>query len=169
MISADLSEINVAELTKNSWQRFRDIRIASLKSDPEAFGGNFEQIIQQTQADWEEKFQTQVPVVATYQSRDIALMVIENLQGDFGTTCWIGGCWVQPEFRGQGIMRKMFEYVDAKAESKSWRVQGLGVWVTNYAAIAAYEAIGFISKGEPKPSTSKPGMFYQRMIRSTSI
>lgn len=152
-------------LEATDWQRYRDIRIASLISDPDAFGGNFDQIMQQTQLDWQSKFQQLTPVVAVLSGADIALMTIENLVGDFGTTCWIGGCWVAPQFRGQGVMRKLFEFVDSKASEKSWQIQGLGVWVTNYSAIKAYQAIGFESKGDPVPSSSKPGMFYQRMIR----
>lgn len=166
MVYIDLAELAVTELTNKSWQRFRDIRVASLTADPDAFGGDLTQILQQSQADWEEKFEAQTPIVATYRDQDIALMVIENIQGDFGATCWIGGCWVQPDFRGHGVMRTMFDYVDQQAENKSWQVQGLGVWVNNFAAIAVYEAIGFSNAGEPKPSTSKPGMFYQRMIKN---
>ena len=155
-------------LEVKDWQRFRNIRIASLKNDPDAFGGNFEQIMQQTQSEWESKFQQLTPLVAAISNEDIALMTIENLIGDFGATCWIGGCWVAPAFRGQGVMRKLFKFVDSNANEKSWQVQGLGVWVTNHSAIAAYRALGFEEKGEPVPSTSKPGMFYQRMIRNSS-
>ena len=43
-------------LEVKDWQRFRNIRIASLKNDPDAFGGNFEQIMQQTQSEWESVF-----------------------------------------------------------------------------------------------------------------
>lgn len=152
-------------LQAKDWQRYRNIRLASLKSDPEAFGGDFDQIMQQSQLEWESKFNQLTPIVATFSNEDIALMTIENLTGDFGATCWIGGCWVVPAFRGQGVMRKLFEFVDRNAQEKSWQVQGLGVWVTNHSAIAAYQALGFESKGEPVPSTSKPGLFYQRMIR----
>ena len=156
-------------LEVKDWQRFRNIRIASLKNDPDAFGGNFEQIMQQTQSEWESKFLQLTPLVAAISNEDIALMTIENLTGDFGATCWIGGCWVAPQFRGQGVMRKLFEFVDSNAKEKSWQVQGLGVWVTNHPAIAAYRALGFEEKGEPVPSSSKPGMFYQRMIRTAHV
>ena len=167
---ADLTAIHVVPelLSVKDWQRFREIRIASLKTDPEAFGGNLEQSMQQTQSEWESQFGQITPVVATLRNKDVGLMTVENLAGDFGATCWIGGCWVKPEFRGHGIMRKMFDYVDLNAQSKSWQVQGLGVWTTNHSAIAAYQALGFVSVGKPVPSKSKPGMFYQRMIRKTS-
>lgn len=167
MPQIDKSAVAVAELTKLDWQRFAALRIASLETDPEAFGGNYDQLVQYSKADWEEKFNKLIPLTCVVSGQDVALMTVENLDGDFGATCWIGGCWVNPNFRGQGIMRKMFEFIDANAASRSWQVQGLGVWVTNHSAIAAYKALGFVDRGERVPSTSKPGMFYQRMIRKT--
>jgi RimJ/RimL family protein N-acetyltransferase len=40
------------------------------------------------------------------------------------------------------------------------------VWIDNSGAIAAYENIGFVRMGEPQESSRKPGLYYQRMIRS---
>jgi RimJ/RimL family protein N-acetyltransferase len=59
----------------------------------------------------------------------------------------------------------MFDFLDSIAESKGWTVQGLGVFVVNESAIAAYRKLGFVAMGEPQESTRKPGNYYQRMIR----
>jgi RimJ/RimL family protein N-acetyltransferase len=95
------------------------------------------------------------------------MMYIEVLNGDFGATCWIGGCWSNPLFRGKGLMRAMFHFIDH--QDKDWKVQGLGVWTDNFSAIAAYEKLGFVKMGEDTESTRKPGKFYQRMIRKSAI
>jgi ribosomal protein S18 acetylase RimI-like enzyme len=92
-------------------------------------------------------------------------MTIENLTGDFGATCWVGSCWVDPAFRNRGVLRKLFTFSDLISDEKKWGVQGLGVWVDNFDAIRAYEKIGFEKMGEPQQSSRKAGMFYQRMIR----
>jgi ribosomal protein S18 acetylase RimI-like enzyme len=92
-------------------------------------------------------------------------MSVEELDGDFGATCWIGGCWSDPEFRGIGLLREMFNFLDA--QDRDWKIQGLGVWIDNYSAIAAYEKLGFVKMGEDTPSTRQPGKFYQRMIRKS--
>lgn len=89
----------------------------------------------------------------------------EILDGDFGATCWIGGCWTDPAYRGVGALRVMFDYLDLHAANRGWQKQGLGVWQDNYGAIAAYEKLGFVAMGEPQESSRKPGKFYQRMIR----
>ena len=95
-------------------------------------------------------------------------MFVDRVDEDFASNCWIRGCWVSPESRGNGVMRAFMEYVDSQAGVMPWGVQGLGVWVDNYSAIKAYENIGFTNMGEPRPSTSQPGKFYQRMIRTTA-
>jgi ribosomal protein S18 acetylase RimI-like enzyme len=59
----------------------------------------------------------------------------------------------------------MFDYLDHHAGSRDWCKQGLGVWIDNYSAIAAYEKLGFVAMGEPQESSRKSGKFYQRMIR----
>jgi RimJ/RimL family protein N-acetyltransferase len=71
-------------------------------------------------------------------------------------------------FLKQGVLRSLFSYIDKIATERNWLVQGLGVWIDNYSAIAAYERLGFAKAGEPQESTRKPGLYYQRMIRSAA-
>jgi len=160
--------ITVEELGEDSWTRYRDIRLAALESDGHAFGGNLESERLFTESQWREKARQYVAVVAVVNDKDIAMMTIENLSGDFGATCWIGSCWVDPEFRQHGALRALFEYADLQATARDWLVQGLGVWVDNQIAITAYEKLGFSKMGEKQESTRKPGMFYQRMIRNAA-
>jgi RimJ/RimL family protein N-acetyltransferase len=96
-------------------------------------------------------------------------MTLENLVGDFGATVWVGGCWSAPNYRGAGLLKAMMRFVDEHAQEKGWERQGLGVWEDNYSAITAYEKLGFIAKGEPKPSTRVANKFYIRMIREAVI
>lgn len=168
MVSKNLDSLLIQELSIQDWKRFRDIRIASLHSDPDAFGGEVHRAIEESQSDWQSKFQKVIPIVAVLNGKDSALLTIENLTGDFGATCWIGGCWVDPSVRGKGLMRALFNYLDENAKERNWVTQGLGVWQFNQSAIDVYLSLGFENKGEPVPSTSKPGLFYQRMIREVN-
>ncbi len=161
-----MSNVTAHELFPNDWQRLRDIRLASLVESPEAFGADYEVLSKFGEQQWREIFARLSYLVANLDGKDIAVMSIENLEGDFGATCWIGGCWTDPEHRGVGALRAMFNYLDHHAVSRDWSKQGLGVWIDNYSAIAAYEKLGFIAMGEPQESSKKPGKFYQRMIRN---
>jgi GNAT superfamily N-acetyltransferase len=161
-------DLSVEELSPDDWQRLRDIRLAALRSDSHAFGGNLEAESAMTENEWRAKFEIFTGLVAMLDGVDIGFMSVENLAGDFGSTCWVGSCWVDPEFRKLGALRSLFQYVDDHAIERDWAIQGLGVWVDNYSAIAAYEKLGFVMMGEKQESTRKPGLYYQRMLRNVT-
>ena len=159
--------INISEI--DDWQQLRSLRLQSLRTDPQAFGGTLEQEEMFSDVEWQKVLNTMVCLAADIDGVDIALMSVEKVKGDFGATCWVGGCWVAPEYRGKGVMRAFMSYVDQHAGDKGWEVQGLGVWDDNFSAITVYEKLGFVAKGAPQASTRVPGKFYQRMIRRSTI
>lgn len=157
--------ITVEELTPQSWYRLKTLRLASLELDWAAFGGDHavESLFGEDQ--WRAKIETLTFLVASIAGDDVGYMSVENLAGDFGATCWVGGCWTRPEQRGKGVLAALFAYLDLHAVEKSWQIQGLGVWTDNYPAIGTYEKLGFIKMGEEISSDRHPGRSYQRMIR----
>ena len=161
------SQVVVELLEANEWQRLRSIRLEALTESEHAFGGTLEAESVEDENSWRNKFEKLDFLIASVDGVDGAMMYIEVLNGDFGATCWIGGCWSNPSYRGKGLMRAMFTYIDE--QEKDWKIQGLGVWTDNYNAIAAYEKLGFVKMGEDTESTRKPGLFYQRMIRKSLV
>jgi RimJ/RimL family protein N-acetyltransferase len=157
--------IQVYELTDSDWERLRAIRLASLADSPDAFGASYEVEAELPREAWLERMSTVRYFTALIDNQDIAVMSVDQFDGDFGANIWLGGCWVHPSVRGSGVMKAMMEFIDSVAEERAWQCQGLGVWHDNYPAIAAYERLGFVVRGEMQESTRKPGMFYQRMIR----
>jgi GNAT superfamily N-acetyltransferase len=162
-----MQSVIVEELNEDDWARLRDIRLAALANDGHAFGGNLEAESTYDESAWREKFTIFTAVIAKVDGVDVGFMSVENLKGDFGATCWIGSCWIKPEFRGRGVLQSIFNFVDQRGPDRDWLIQGLGVWVDNEIAIKAYEKIGFVMMGEKQESSRKPGMYYQRMIRKT--
>ena len=167
VIAQPVTEIVIEELTPEDWQRLRHLRVASLIESPDSFGANLEAEEMLTEGEWRAKFEQLDHLVARVDGKDIGVLSVENLKGDFGATCWIGGCWVDPHFRGKGVMRALIEYLDCYSSERGWQVQGLGVFADNDAAIASYENLGFVTMGDLQPSTRRPGRFYQRMIRES--
>jgi GNAT superfamily N-acetyltransferase len=159
--------IEVSKLRVDDWQRLRAMRLQSLQESPEVLEGDFEAESAENEFDWREKFSSLTYLVASYLGSDVGLMSIEVLDGDFGATCWIGGCWVSPEARGQGVLRTMFNYVDEQASLHGWSKQGLGVMEDNLRAIKAYEKLGFVAMGDKKIANEELKKYYQRMIRTT--
>lgn len=163
------SRLRVELLGPDQWQRLREIRLNSLKDSPDAFGGAFEAESKMGQEEWEAKFTSLDFLIVSSDQSDIAIMSVEVLNGDYGATCWIGGCWSDPRYRGRGALRALFNFLDEHADIKNWRRQGLGVWDNNEDAIAAYKAIGFSEVGERQASQRQPGRFYIHMIRESFV
>ena len=159
------SKISVEIIHPDQWPRLRVLRLKSLQVNPEAFGGTYEIESAESESEWRAKFEKLNFLVATVAGVDAAMMSVEELVGDFGATCWIGGGWSDPSYRGKGLLRALFDFVDQ--QDRDWKIQGLGVWIDNYSAIAAYEKLGFVKMGEDTPSTRQPGKFHQRMIRKS--
>jgi GNAT superfamily N-acetyltransferase len=167
MINPMNNGVVVQIIDPNEWQRLRSIRLQALTESGHAFGGTLEGESAESESEWRSKFIKNDFLIASVDGVDVAMMFIEVLDGDFGATCWIGGCWSNPKFRGKGVLSSMFRFIDQ--QDKDWKVQGLGVWTDNYNAIAAYEKLGFVKMGDDTASTRQPGKFYQRMIRKSAV
>jgi len=160
-----MNQIAVELISADQWARAKELRLASLRDSAHAFGGNLETESAQSESEWRAKFEKLNYLVASVNGVDGAIMTLENLVGDFGATAWVGGCWTDPRFRGQGVLRAMFKFVDEHSLEKDWKRHGLGVWEDNFPAIAAYEKLGFKAMGDPQPSSRVANKFYIRMIR----
>ena len=162
------SKVNVSLLNEAEWERLRNIRLRALKENPEAFGANFDEVRSQSQNIWMKGFEKEDYLIASIDGLDVGMLYIEVLNGDHGATCWIGGCWTDSAYRGKGVMRALFNYIDENADAKNWTRQGLGVWTDNFDAIKAYELLGFKFAGEKMPG-SRDGKFFQHMVRNTPV
>ena len=161
------SKVLVSILKPDEWERLRSIRLRALKENPEAFGADFKEVESRSREDWLKDYNKEDYLVASIDGVDVGMLYIEVLNGDHGATCWIGGCWTDPAFRGNGVMRALFDYIDKHAKEKGWIRQGLGVWVDNLVAINSYKSLGFTFAGEKMPG-SREGKFFQHMVRDFS-
>ena len=157
-------KIEVSLLTPDEWERLRQIRIRALKENPEAFGANLTEVMNQSKEVWLKLYEKEDYLVASSDGQDVGMLYIEVLKGDHGATCWIGGCWTDPNFRGIGVMRSIFDYIDKHAPEKGWQRQGLGVWADNLVAINSYKSLGFYFAGE-KMLGNTSGKYFQHMVR----
>jgi RimJ/RimL family protein N-acetyltransferase len=157
-------KVEVALLSPDEWERLKAIRIRALIENPDAFGANLEEVQAQSKEVWLKLFEKEDYLVASINGVDVGMLYIEVLKGDHDATCWIGGCWTDPIYRGNGVMRALFNYIDNHALEKDWIRQGLGVWVDNLLAIKAYKSLGFTFAGEKMPGR-REGKFFQHMIR----
>ena len=101
------SNVKVIELQPNQWTRLRDLRLAALAESPENLSGKLEEEQNFTEDQWREGFKKLTYLVASIDGVDVGMINVENLKGDFGATCWLGGLWLNPKYRGQGVARAL--------------------------------------------------------------
>ena len=130
-----VSNIIATELSPSNWKRLRDLRLAALGDSPAILAGKLDEEQNFTEEQWRETFKKLSYVVAIIDGEDVAMINVENLVGDFGATCWLGGLWSNPEYRGAGAVRAIFNYIDSVASLRGWMVQGLGVMESNTSAV----------------------------------
>ena len=157
-------KIEVSLLIPDEWERLKQIRIRALTANPEAFGAKSTEVMSQPKDDWLKLYEKKDYLIASSGGVDVGMLYIEVLKGDHGATCWIGGCWTDPDFRGIGVMRSLFNYIDDHASEKGWQRQGLGVWADNLVAINSYKSLGFAFAGE-KILGDTSGKYFQHMVR----
>ena len=157
-------KIEVSLLIPDEWERLKQIRIRALTANPEAFGAKLTKVMSQPKDDWLKLYEKEDYLFASNGGIDVGMLYIEVLKGDHGATCWIGGCWTDPDFRGIGVMRSLFNYIDDHASEKGWQRQGLGVWADNLVAINSYKSLGFAFAGE-KILGDTSGKYFQHMVR----
>ena len=157
----------IVRIAPDSWERLRDLRLEALRESPEAFSNTFAQESLWTESVWRQSVGDVAYLVVSRDDQDLALVSIENLDGDYGATCWISGCWIRPDERGRGLLNVILEYIDEHSLEENWSVQGIGVLTHNTNAIAAYEHLGFKRKGSIRSDRLHPDAAYQRMLRLT--
>jgi ribosomal protein S18 acetylase RimI-like enzyme len=144
-------QIEVSLLTPNEWERLKQIRIRALTANPEAFGAKLTEVISQPKEDWLKLYEKEDYLIASSGGVDVGMLYIEVLKGD-------------PGYRGIGVMRSLFNYIDNHSSEKGWQRQGLGVWADNLVAINSYKSLGFTFAGE-KMLGDTSGKYFHHMVR----
>lgn len=152
-------------LTADDVELYREIRLAALRTDPGAFGSNFDREAAFDEATWRRR------LTVGPDGRPLAVFVDEVDNGEGGAravgtagivyTEWdtepmIIGMWVRPEARGLGAGRRLVEATVGWAVARN--EPGVLLWVVkgNDPALALYRACGFTATGNTDTVPSNP-------------
>jgi GNAT superfamily N-acetyltransferase len=141
-------------VTREEWQRVRELRLRALADAPDAFASTLERERGLGQAGW-------IDWIEGWEGATNVMFVAERDEG------WIGmalgsrtghepeahlyGMWVEPAWRARGVGAKLVERVLSWARSWDARSVILGVTETNDGAVGFYEHLGFADTGERYP------------------
>lgn len=144
---------------------FRELRLQALAESPSSFAERYEDVVGRGIQDWERlcALHTLGPHVAFVAEVEgapsgIAFGIIDRQERDSSR---VGGMWVRPDRRGQGIATGLLQAVIQWA-----RAQGrtrMGLWAPAHvpAALAVYQKAGFRLTGVEK--LHRPGMLIMEM------
>lgn len=134
-----------------SWALLRDVRLAALRADPDAFWSTYADEAGAPEQEWRERAgRGAVRLAVDAASGDVLGMLGTGVEGGAppgGVHLW--GMWVAPAARGRRVARALVGAVADAARADG--AQHLSLWVrtTNAAARTAYAALGFVEEDPP--------------------
>lgn len=154
--------MQVRRVRPDEWQALRELRLRALTSDPDAFGETIERAIGLADAEWQSRADssdrpTFVAEAADGTKRLVAMAMGGPVREQPGTA-GLGGMWVAPEARGQGIGAALIDAVETWARAAGYRSIGLGVTTSNSPAIRLYTKVGYADIGERHPLREAGGL-----------
>jgi ribosomal protein S18 acetylase RimI-like enzyme len=138
------------------WERLRSIRLLALRDSPDAFGTTLEEAMGWGADVWCDQLRSRPTIVAVQNGADagIARWALDQTQFD---TAWLLSMWVAPAARRAGIGSALISAIVERARAAGVSRLLLDVADDNVAAVALYEANGFVPNGEvgtlPPPRT----------------
>ncbi len=159
---AETPTIAIRSVDGRDWRQWREIRLRALQDSPTAFGTTYEQELANPEELYRERLDADVPtVLALAGDRTV------GMAGGFSDRPgWllVVSMWVDPQWRGRGVGRRMLDHIVTWAEERSLRVH-LDVTVGNAAARRLYEEAGFQPTGESRPLRAGADLRAERLTR----
>ncbi len=155
--------IRVRRLPAERWRDYRDLRLESLKTEPQAFGSSDEEEAELEESAWRER--TEGALFATEGERPVGVMTLSfNDRIKTRHTAEIFGFYVRPEHRGKGVGTQLLREGLALVRSRKGMVKvRLYVNPEQRAAVKLYRKAGFRVAGRMEKEL-KIGDRFTRML-----
>ncbi len=152
----------------NEWEKYKEIRLYSLKEFPKGFSSSYEEALNDREDDW--KF----PIANSLENKGSVMFCAFDEDKMIGTTVsyWkdraktghvanIGGMYVRAEYQNQGIGSKLFEKLLEELKSMNrFRKIKLEVVADNDPAYNLYKKYGFVESGTSRDDLLINGEYF---------
>lgn len=131
------------------WEAWREVRLRSLRTDPDAFGSAWQRERDFTEEQWRERLASSYGVLARPAHRpDAPVVGIGGLFASAPGESTVVALWVSPAERGQGVGRTVLEHLLRAAPAGDRLV----LWVADgNPAVHLYADLGFVTTGVRAP------------------
>jgi RimJ/RimL family protein N-acetyltransferase len=165
----DVADIRIRQLMPEDAGLYRDIRLAGLKRNPEAFGSTFETETAKPLTWFSDRLVTSQVFGAFSGSAMLGIAGFAVRHGEKEAhkgLLW--GMYVHPEARGAGVARRLVEAVIAFARLRVELIQ-LSVVVGNEPARQLYARLGFVEYGIERNSLKQDGRYYDEILMAMDL
>lgn len=150
--------MEIKELKQEDWKQLRELYLNLLKTDPEAFVDEYDDIASRTEDDWKKSLQKKGKTfIATDNGKFIGMGRI-NLYEELPGVPVLHKLGVLPEFKGRGIAKKLVEVRENWAKSEGFNKVRLYVVAKKEKTIEFSKNNGFhVLEGLKETSYKKDG------------
>lgn len=155
----------IKQLNKNDWKQFKDIRLEALQNSPTSFSSLYEEEISYPEERW---------INFHERGEFFGAFIDGNLIGS-GRLCLrtskssqhkseICGIYVKPEYRSNGVAKKIIEVLVGHGKEKGCTQIHLGCVTINISAVNLYKKCGFEIYGTEQNAIKIDGTFYDEYL-----
>lgn len=137
-----LEEIVIKKVSVDDWEKFRDLRLKGLQTDPQAFGNTHAIESKGDKKYWEDRisFPDRFYYAAEKDDIFVASAGIKKITED---NRMIIAVYTIPEYRGLGLSKKIMNIVLDELKSLGIKTASLMVNVHQEVAVTFYKKLGF--------------------------
>lgn len=147
----------IATLTEDDWEELQEIRLAALRTDPEAFGSTLAREELFREPHWRMRLRSTPTLVALDDDgRAVGLVSVIQEPGSPEDDRHVVALWVRPEARRRGVGRELLVAICEVARATGARTVSLWVAAGNTGAARLYGALGFRPTGVVQALPSDP-------------
>jgi ribosomal protein S18 acetylase RimI-like enzyme len=146
--------IRRAELA--DWEVVRDIRLRSLREEPDAYASDYETEARFEPDVWKQRIDTASSYLAFNDDHDLVGIATGLETGDGDT--YVVGMYVAPEARRLGCSHQLLDAITDLAVRRHGRRLILEVAESNIRAARAYRSYGFVETGRRRALDRNPSI-----------
>jgi ribosomal protein S18 acetylase RimI-like enzyme len=165
----DFTDIQIRRLGADEAEIFRDIRLESLRCNPEAFGSSFTAESARPASWFADRLGASFVLGAFRAAQLLGIATLVIQQGDKRAhKGMLVGMYVRPDARRAGVGRRLVEAIVALAHDRVELIQ-LSVVKENEAARRLYAGQGFLEYGIELHALKQNGRYYDEILMAKDL
>lgn len=167
-----MKPIVIKSLKPDEWQKYREIRLEALKTNPLAFSNTYEDVIKFPDEKWRKQLKQSQKKAGTFFLFAFDGDKVIGMNGVYWNNkpvtkhiAEIFGVFVNPKYRGQGIGRRLMEDIikEIKKNPQFTKIK-LGVNIKNAPAMKLYKSCGLKVVGRLEKELKFGKKYYDELL-----